>query len=227
VVDYTGASILALDDDELEVRAHRGPIPTDERQRMRFPLRKALVNRRVIQRREPVIIADVRDDSPVAHMFRQTVGDALDTASSHVRSWLGVPLVVKGTTQGMLALTHDQPNYYANRHIKSVQTFANQVAVAIENARLYQAEQDRQRELRVLLDVAATANSSLDLDEMLARTLDLVVDLLGASRAGVLLVDEHTGGLMPHTLRPERAIAPDDLATMVQACSSVIAAPSS
>jgi signal transduction histidine kinase len=58
---------------------------------------------------------------------------------------------------------------------------------------------------------------------MLARTLDLVVDLLGASRAGVLLVDEHTGGLMPHTLRPERAIAPDDLATMVQACSSVIA----
>ena len=53
----------------------------------------------------------------------------------------------------------------------------------------------RTQELQMLLDVAATANSSLNLDEMLTKTLDLLVDLVGASRAGVGLIDEKTGKL--------------------------------
>ena len=75
----------------------------------------------------------------------------------------------------------------------------------------------------MLLDVAETANSSLDLDDMLAKTLDLVVDLVGASRAGVILVDEKTGLLTSTTLRPERIVAPEDRAAMLRACEGVVA----
>ena len=53
----------------------------------------------------------------------------------------------------------------------------------------------RTQELQMLLDIAATANSSLNLDEMLTKALDLLVDLVGASRAGVSLLDEKTGKL--------------------------------
>ncbi|HNS02398.1 MAG TPA: histidine kinase [Anaerolineae bacterium] len=82
--------------------------------------------------------------------------------------------------------------------------------------------EERTRELQVLLDVTAAANRSLDLIETLEATLDLIVALVGASRAGVLLLDESTGELIPYSLRPVRDVAPDDLAEMLSACRSVL-----
>jgi signal transduction histidine kinase len=69
----------------------------------------------------------------------------------------------------------------------------------------------------MLLDVSATANSLLDLDEMLIRTLNLLVDLVGASRAGVSLLDDKTGKLKSSLLRPEREVDPAEMAIMLQA----------
>ena len=75
VVDYTGASILTFDEDDLLIRAYRGPIPRNKVQQLRFPLEKALLNREVIQQQQPIIIADTQDDLPLAQMFRQTAGE--------------------------------------------------------------------------------------------------------------------------------------------------------
>ena len=75
----------------------------------------------------------------------------------------------------------------------------------------------RTQELQMLLDVSATANSLLDLDEMLTRTLNLLVDLVGASRAGVSLLDDKTGKLKSSLLRPEREVDPAEMAIMLQA----------
>ncbi|MBP6470746.1 MAG: GAF domain-containing protein [Chloroflexi bacterium] len=80
----------------------------------------------------------------------------------------------------------------------------------------------RTRELQMLLDVAATANSSLNLKELLTKTLDLLVDLIGSSRAGVSLVDDTTGKLKSTILRPERLVDPEDWAKMLQAGQTVI-----
>jgi signal transduction histidine kinase len=138
VVDYTGASILILEDEDLAVQAYRGPIPREDAQHLRFPLRSARVNRRVIQQRKPVIIRDVRDGTPLARMFRRTAGNDLESTFGYVRCWLGVPLMVKGETLGMLTLDHVEPDFFSARHADLVLAFANQVAVAIENARLYE-----------------------------------------------------------------------------------------
>jgi len=416
VVDYAGASILTLEDEGLAVRAYRGPIPREEALHLRFPLEEALVNRQVIQQRGPIVIPDVRGDTPLARAFREMAGGRLKTTFGYVRSWVGVPLTVKDRVIGMLSLDHDEPNYYSPRKAELALAFANQVAAAIENARLYQAEQeqledverhrcvaerlrdilailntarpldeilnyivaqasqllgsdacvlyrlnqteqritieasyglpeeflavkqlplyaattlgrqevdeailsrrplaipdvaevptpvdeddsalspelqawraasarhyrafltvplivkdevygslgfhyakprqfseedvsvgvsfgnqaalaienarlhqvdqDRQRELQTLLDVTAAASSSLELDEMLSAALDRLVALVGASRAGVILLDEASGELEPRTLRPERTVAPEDLTELIQACRGVIA----
>lgn len=79
----------------------------------------------------------------------------------------------------------------------------------------------RTQELQMLLDVSATANSLLNLDEMLTRTLNLLVDLVGASRAGVSLLDTETGKLKAGILRPERAVDPAEMALMLQAGQAV------
>jgi len=223
VVDYSGASILILEGKNLAILAHRGPIPQKEALQLRFPLEDAQVNREVIRRREPVIIPDVRDGTPLASVFRESAGERLETTFNYIRSWMGVPLIVKDRVIGMLSLDHGEPDYYSPRQADLALAFANHAAVAIENAQLYQAEQARQRELQTLLDVAAAASSSLELDEMLSATLDRLVALVGAARAGVMLLDGESGELEPRMLRPEQPIAADDLAAITPTCHAVIA----
>ena len=176
VVDYSGASVLTLQDGALAVRAHRGPIPFEEAQHLRFPLADAQVNRQVIEQREPLIISDILGDTPLARMFRQTADSGLESTFGYVRSWLGVPMMVKGAMLGMLTLDHSQPGFFTERHADLVLTFANQVAVAVENARLFeQAEQaavaaERSRLARDLHDaVTQTLYSSSIIAEVLPR----------------------------------------------------------
>ena len=87
---------------------------------------------------------------------------------------------------------------------------------------LEQRVTERTRELQTLLDVTAAASSSLDLDGMLITTLDLVISLVGASRAGVVLKESTSSELSARVLRPNQEIAPPDLEIMLQACETVI-----
>ena len=80
----------------------------------------------------------------------------------------------------------------------------------------------RTQELQMLLDVAATANSSLHLNDILSRTLELLVDLVGSSRAGVSLLDAETGKLQAPLLRPEREVDPAEMAKILQAGQDTI-----
>lgn len=92
--------------------------------------------------------------------------------------------------------------------------------VLLQN-QLGQSVEERTRELQMLLDVSATANSSLNLDETLEQTLDLIVALVGASRVGVVLHDERTGKFIPHVLRPTLALEANDLSQMLAVCQAV------
>ena len=222
VVDYDGAAVLDLDGNILNILAYRGPVSQADARRLCFPLAQSKANQAVIQTREPAIISDVRADTPLAKAFQATAGAELETTFGYIRSWMGIPLISRDQVIGMLSLDHHHPNYYTGRHSLLALTFASKVAVAIENSRLYQAEQNRRRELQTLLDVAAAANSSLDLDEVLTKTLDRLVDLIRASRAGVLLLNPQTKQLEPRLIRPARSISAENMATMVHACQSIV-----
>ncbi len=176
VVDYSGASILTLEGEELRVVAHRGPICQEEALSLRFPLREATLNGEVIRGRKPVIIPDVREDTTEARMFQDSAGARLGTTFGYIRSWMGIPLLVRDRVIGMLSLDHNQPNYYSPQQADLALAFANQVAVAMENARLYeQAEStavtaERQRLARDLHDaVTQTLFSASLIAEVLPR----------------------------------------------------------
>lgn len=87
---------------------------------------------------------------------------------------------------------------------------------------LEQRVEERTQELQMLLDISAVANSSLELNQTLERTLDLIVALVGASRAGVILLDEQTGKLIPHVLRPIQSVIQNDLPKILLVCRSVV-----
>jgi signal transduction histidine kinase len=116
-----------------------------------------------LQRREPIIIGDVRGDEPLAADFRVGVGDRLDTVMIHVCSLLGIPLAVKERLIGMLAMTSPERNFYTRRHAELATAMANHAALAIENVRLHERSralavlEERQRMARELHDSVSQA----------------------------------------------------------------------
>ncbi len=192
VVDYDAASVMVLEDEQLRLLAYRGPIPQAEALEICFHVEDAGANRAVIERRQPVLIPDVRGDSHLAKAFRETAGDELDTTYGYIRSWMGVPLIVKDRLLGMLALDHREPHYYTLEQAELAQAFAAQAATAMENARLYEAEQERleesERRRRVaegLREVLAILNTDRPLSEVLNTIVAQACRLLHA-QAGVV-----------------------------------------
>ena len=177
MVEYHAATIFILQGDELIVLDHRGPIPIDQALRIRLPLDRAGVNRAVMRRKEPILVDDVRGDTDRAREFRATAGDQLDTTFGYVRSWMGVPLMIKEWVIGMLSLDHGEPSFYTPRHAKLALAIATQAAVAIENARLYEQAQtlaaleERQKLARELHDSVSQALYGIALGARTARTL--------------------------------------------------------
>ncbi|HLO13391.1 MAG TPA: GAF domain-containing protein, partial [Anaerolineales bacterium] len=75
----------------------------------------------------------------------------IKTAGAPAKSFLGVPLIRGGKALGAMAVqNYDQYNAYDQHDLQLLTAFASQVAVAIENARLFQETQKSEAELRAL-----------------------------------------------------------------------------
>ncbi len=174
VVDYSGATIRRLEGDDLTVLDYRGPLPGERVVGLHLPLAHDGPEHEVIRGGTSVILDDVRGETTLARAYRQLVPGA--QPPEHVRSWLGVPLLLKDRVVGMLTMVHREPGHYTPHHATLALAMAQQAAVAIENARLYQqaqalaAQEERQRLARDLHDaVTQTLFSASLIAEVLPR----------------------------------------------------------
>jgi PAS domain S-box-containing protein len=142
VVDYEGGALLKLSGEDLVIVEYRGPNSREEVVGLRFPLARIEAIWELARQGQPVMICDVRGDSPLARTFREAAGPLMDGIWRYVRSWMGVPLVQKGKTIGLLSLSIDVPDFYSDEQAHLALAFASQAAAAIENARLYTQAQD-------------------------------------------------------------------------------------
>jgi GAF domain-containing protein len=146
------AGIVMRSGDGLKLRAHKGPIPM----RAEWPvLRRGSVAARSVLDGKPVHVHNL---ASAGDEFPDGQADAL--ALGH-RTILAVPLVCKGEAIGSVILRRQEVRPFTERQIALVVTFADQAVIAIENTRLFEAEQASKRELQESLEYQTATSEVL------------------------------------------------------------------
>jgi phosphoserine phosphatase RsbU/P len=141
VIDYQILSIM-LYDEEQKVFRHR--VDVKHGQRVQGKLRAAATEGIVgaaATLKEPVVVPDV------------TVDPRYLMVNPETRSELAIPMIHKGKVIGVLDLESPQPNYFTEDHVQTLSILAANLAVSLENARLY--EQVARDEARLERDLQA------------------------------------------------------------------------
>ncbi len=141
VIDYQIVSIM-LYDEEQKVFRHR--LDVKHGQRVQGKLRVAATEGIVgaaATLREPVLVPDV------------TADDRYLLVNPETRSELAIPMLHKGKVIGVLDLESPQLNYFTEEHVQTLSILAANLAVSLENARLY--EQVARDEARLERDLQA------------------------------------------------------------------------
>jgi signal transduction histidine kinase len=149
---------------------------------------------RVIDTKQPVYIPDSELDPEWIKM----------PGATHVRSWLGAPLIFQEEIIGLLALDKDEPDFFPPSSAGLVLTFANHAAVVIKNAQLFKKVQQnrdmlresvaaRTRELESLYEIAAISSQPLDLSSILNIGLERILSDLNCHSGTIHVLDKDSG----------------------------------
>jgi diguanylate cyclase (GGDEF)-like protein/PAS domain S-box-containing protein len=129
VVPYDSAAVLFGKPDHLEIVGGRGFLDPESVLGWELPLINQNPGAVVYLTRQPIKVDNILDDYPTFNERTKT--------DLFIKSWLGVPLIVQGRCIGVLSLDSHELKHFNQDHMRLVSAFADQVAIALENARLY------------------------------------------------------------------------------------------
>jgi signal transduction histidine kinase len=138
----------------------RHPSPVEDEDEVRtLTIGNGSVVGQVAMSRKPALHGDVR-----------TTPEFLPSRSTATtRSEMAVPIIHSGTLLGVLDVQSDEEGAFDSHDLTTLSTIADQIAVGLENSRLFDEEAQRTRQLKLMLDTSRAASSSLLLDEVLSR----------------------------------------------------------
>ena len=175
----------------------------DEETRMppeRIPLGDGLTSIVVAERR-PLVIRDEEERD------RLLASPHLFGTMKRAASWLGAPMLVGERVIGAISVQSYHPYAWGEEDQLLLFTIADQVAMALDNARLFAEAEQRMQELEALYRAAEELYGHLSLEDLLKTLVDVAVEILQADRCSLMtwdvqrqrLVARATRGFSPET----------------------------
>ncbi|HEY75715.1 MAG TPA: GAF domain-containing protein, partial [Thermoflexia bacterium] len=135
----------------------------------------------ILQTKEPLLI-----EEDVASRL-QSLG--IDLIGRTALSWLGVPVMLGDRVLGVIAVqSYTTPRAYTEHHLDLLTAVASQMAIALQNARLFEAVQEERARLATLYEVSRRLGEAPTLEEAAAAALE-VAPYVGAQHADLILFD--------------------------------------
>ncbi|HLA86566.1 MAG TPA: PAS domain S-box protein [Anaerolineales bacterium] len=174
VVPHDSATILLIEEGVLRVARSKGyaerGLPVEQFV-SELSLTETTNLRQMFETGKPVLISDTR----------AYAGWVQVPETSWLRSNLGAPMSIHEEIVGFILLDSGTPDFFTSVHAENLQAFANQAALAIHNARLYQHAQEEitarkqaQEKLRIQLERLSALR---EIDQTIASTFDLSLSL--------------------------------------------------
>jgi diguanylate cyclase (GGDEF)-like protein/PAS domain S-box-containing protein len=131
VVPYDSASVMLVKQGKLDVVGVNGFAEPEAMLSLSFPILEQALNALVYRQMSPYIVEDIPAIYPDFH----------HPPGNLVRGWMGVPVIMGKQMLGMLTLDSYQPGTFTSAHARLATAFADQVAIALENSRLFEETQ--------------------------------------------------------------------------------------
>ncbi len=186
ILEVDTCAILLLDEatNELVARAALG-IEEEVEQGVRVPVGAGFAGR-IAAEKHPVILDDV-DHGHVLNPILREKG---------IKSMLGVPLVVEGEVRGVLHVGSLHHRAFNEDEVQLLQLVGDRAALAIEHARLFEAERAARERIEHVQAVTDAALAHLDVNDLLEVLLPRIRDILRTDTCAVLLLDDATNELV-------------------------------
>ncbi|RME77702.1 MAG: GAF domain-containing protein [Chloroflexi bacterium] len=197
-IDFDSATLFLLKGDVLEAAASRG-LSGFRRGMNSYPRNPKNSAWQVVANKLPLIIADV------------STSDYWEPRPelAHVRSWLGVPLISKGRVVGVLTLDKNKPHAFTEADARYLFTLAYQIAIAVENAQLFQSWEEQATRLKLINEVGQEISTLLDVNDLFDALARAIYERLNYAWVSIWEVDETRSRLTCKAMYGLKADTPD------------------
>jgi PAS domain S-box-containing protein len=174
LIPYTHACLFGLKDSSLVTLAIRGNEQLEQAVPLRIQFNGKKTLNTLFNEHKSIRIANIKSNEPSALFLHSLLQGDSAALLEGILSWMWVPLAVKDRVVGGIGIAHAQHNIFTAHHADLAMTIANQAAVTLANAELYEhaqslaALQERQRLAQNLHDAV---NQSLFSAGLIAEVL--------------------------------------------------------
>jgi diguanylate cyclase (GGDEF)-like protein len=179
MIDYDSASLMLLEGDCFQIVAVRGYSYDEEAKKARIPLRENELAEILVRTKDWLIIPDVQTDPRYKHYGH----------AETVHSCLVLPLVSRGEVIGILMVDNRKPDVYTRQDAVIAMAFADQAALAVENARLYESERKNRTLAEAQGEISLALSSSLEVSATLDVLLEQIERVIPFDSGSVLLLE--------------------------------------